>query len=92
MKGMEMRSATKCRNKVEAGIPPPRNCPSTRDLVSSFPPLSLPGSVVLEARPDSFSLESSSSDEVFRRARFKNIPKLLFLGESNERLFEITTI
>lgn len=60
MKGVEMRSATKCRNKVEAGIPPPRNCPSTRDLVSSFPPLSLPGSVVLEARPDSFSLESSS--------------------------------
>lgn len=56
MKGVEMRSATKCRNKVEAGIPPPRNCPSTRDLVSSFPPLSLPGSVVLEARPDSFSL------------------------------------
>lgn len=34
MKGVEMRSATKCRNKVEAGIPPPRNCPSTRDLVS----------------------------------------------------------
>lgn len=52
MKGIEMRSATKCRNKVEAGIP--RNCPSTRDLVSLFPPLGLPGSPVLEARPDSF--------------------------------------